>query len=1158
MWEVWIGGVALSDSVPGDGSSSITVRPNSSSLGKVDSGGDSDWYRVSLAAGVQYQFDLVGSAGDGADMGLKLANPLLILRDGSGREIRTDDDGGLGDNARILWTPSASGTYFLEARSSSVLGVGEYALIVNQSPWTGTVSSGQSISGSLLFAGDVNVYGVSLVAGKTYTVRLEGNTLTNPWLELVDVAGKHLDADDDSGPGLSSLLQVTPESSGNAFLSVRASGWSGIGSYTLSVVELVRPPTVSLGAPEISFREADTGTGEIVFPVTLSAPVAYEVTVQYATLEQLSTASEADYVPVSGELKFTPGQTKASIRVVVKNDDVFEPDEHINVSIGRPIGAVLKAGETNVNGFIRDDDAPYSLPSDLLVRLQWYLYPGAGINTFTVWPEYTGRGVRIAIFDQGIDQNHPDLNNNLAISLGRNATNLQSGGAPVRLSDTHGTMVAGILAAERDGAGIVGVAYNASLVSIYSPLQLAGMPRDIVNAYRYAMSVSADIINDSWGFASGFSSGLTWAFYDNFNRPPFAESGAALKDLAYFGRNGLGTIVVQSAGNSFLQGDDTNLHNFQNSSFIITVAATDYRGKVTSYSSPGASVLIAAPGGGGNQYLGDVLTTTKVGSGKLLGGYYELTSGTSFSAPLVSGIAALMLEANPRLGYRDVQEILANTARLVSADDHAWAYNGAGHWNGGGMHFDSDSHNLGFGLVDAHAAVRLAETWTKTSTASNREQVSATRLFPVSIPDNSMRGAVDVVTIEQDICVERVEIALKVAHSSIGDLRISLMSPSGTTSVLMSRPQQTALNAVGSSRDNIDFTFSTVLSWGERSVGQWSLALFDNAPGETGSLQSWTIHLLGQKAGDDSLYVFTDEYAESRALAPSRGFLSDSGGIDTLNFSAMSLASLIDLGSGTTSAVDGAPFQIANGTVIENIIGGDGNDQFIGNEVDNLLRGMRGDDTLIGGAGNDTLEGGAGDDLLVGGAGRDTAILRGNRNDYSISHTGRESLRIVDQRPLSEVTASSRGDGVDALQSVERLKFADYSIAFDDQGASGQAFRLYRAAFDREPDLPGLGFWIRNLDTNWTLQSVANAFIDSPEFSSLYGRQPSDTAFIDLLYRNVLDRAPEPSGFENWQTALSGGMSRADVLVGFSESAENNANVIHLLVNGIRYVEWAG
>jgi len=112
--------------------------------------------------------------------------------------------------------------------------------------------------------------------------------------------------------------------------------------------------------------------------------------------------------------------------------------------------------------------------------------------------------------------------------------------------------------------------------------------------------------------------------------------------------------VVQSAGNSFLQGDDTNLHNFQNSSFIITVAATDYRGKVTSYSSPGASVLIAAPGGGGNQYLGDVLTTTKVGSGKLLGGYYELTSGTSFSAPLVSGIAALMLEANPRLGYRDV------------------------------------------------------------------------------------------------------------------------------------------------------------------------------------------------------------------------------------------------------------------------------------------------------------------------------------------------------------------------------------------------------------------------------------------------------------------------------------------------------------------------
>lgn len=1139
----------MADTVPAGVGSTVTIQPNSRTVGVIDSSSDSDWYRISLTAGVTYAFDLIGGAEDG--FGLSLGDPWLAIRNSSGVALFIDDDSGVGDNARLIVTPSVSGTYFLDVQSALFSGAGQYALTVNQSPVVNSVTAGQSTSGSLLFAGDINIHSVYLFSGSTYLFSASGTTLTNPFIELLNASGEVLLFDDDSGPGNDAMLSFTPSVSGYYYALVRASGSTTTGAYTLSVS---KPPVVSIAETPIVFETDGTGT-ELVFTVSLSAAASYPITVQASTSTTYATASSADYVAQSATLTFAPGQTTASFRVSIVGDNLFEPAESITVTLSSPVGATLGT-QSSTFGFVVDDDAHYEIPSDVYLPLQWYLYPDIGINALSVWSEYTGKGIKVAVFDQGIDPNHPDLNGNLLTSLGRNASTQQAGGNPVFSNDNHGTAVAGVIAAERDNAGMVGVAYGASLISIYSPLSLAGMSRDIPNAYRHALSVGADIVNDSWGFANGFASGTTWAFYDNFNSPTFAPSGQALKDLVHLGRNGLGTVVVQSAGNSFLQGDDTNLHNFQNSQYIITVAATDFDGNVTSYSSPGASILVAAPGGGGTNPFSDIYTTDRVGSaGYGSSDYYSIT-GTSFSAPLVSGVVALMLEANPKLGYRDVQEILANTARLVSPGGHEWASNGATHWNGGGMHFDSLSHDLGFGLVDTHAAVRLAETWTKTSTAANREQVSVSKAPSLSIPDNSQQGAIDTVNITQDIRVERVEVALKVTHSFIGDLSVLLLSPSGTTSFLLWRPQQSALNAFGSSRDNIDFTFTTVLNWGERSAGQWSLVLFDNASGDTGRLDSWTINLIGQKTSNDSLYVFTDEYSESRATQANRGLLTDTFGTDTLNLSAVSLASVVDLNAGGSSTINGAPFQIAAGSVIENAIGGDGNDKFTGNDAANSLRGMRGNDSLIGGSGNDSLDGGAGNDTLDGGSGSDVAIYTGKIADYLMIRNADGSIRITDQRAFAQVVGGPQGDGSDTLLGIEKLRFSDNSVMFDTQGAPGQAYRLYKAAFDREPDLPGLGFWIHNLGTSWTLKSVADAFIGSPEFASLYGSSPTDAAFIDLLYRNVLDRAPEAAGFAGWQSALSGGMSRADVLIGFSESVENNNNVASLIANGIRFVEW--
>lgn len=468
------------------------------------------------------------------------------------------------------------------------------------------------------------------------------------------------------------------------------------------------------------------------------------------------------------------------------------------------------------------------------------------------------------------------------------------------------------------------------------------------------------MLNDSWGFANGFSNGQTWAFYDNFSGVLFSSAGTALASLAATGRHGLGTVVAQSAGNSFSVGDDTNLHNFQNNQYIITVAATDYSGNVTSYSSPGASVLVAAPGGGGTDWVSEIITTDRVGAAGFHPTDYTFIQGTSFSAPIVSGIVALMLEANPSLGYRDVQEILAYSAREVGAASNDWRYNGATNWNGGGLHYDALSHDLGYGLVDALAAVRLAETWGTTAhTASNRLQVSATHSPAIVIPDgggiNALAGAFDSISVTQAIDVERAEVTLNVTHPYVGDLSVLLTSPSGTTSCLLWRPQQNPLSAYGTNQDNIHFTFDTVLNWGESSVGSWRLAVLDSAYGYIGTLDSWTLNLIGKSASADDTYIYTDEFAEATADQAARSTLSDSGGTDTINASACTTNLVLNLTPGSASKIDGRSLTIATGTIIENAFGGDGNDSITGNSANNILSGMRGNDVIDGAAGVDTV-----------------------------------------------------------------------------------------------------------------------------------------------------------------------------------------------------------
>ena len=185
-----------------------------------------------------------------------------------------------------------------------------------------------------------------------------------------------------------------------------------------------------------------------------------------------------------------------------------------------------------------------------------------------------------------------------------------------------------------------------------------------------------------------------------------------------------------------------------------------------------------------------------------------------------------------------------------------------------------------------------------------------------------------------------------------------------------------------------------------------------------------------------------------------------------------------------------------------------------------------------------------GNDIIDGGAGTDSVIYRGNLASYVITKTS-TGYTVAD-------SVSGR-DGSDTLINVERLQFSDKSIAFDTSGDAGQAYRLYQAAFNRTPDVGGLGFQMKTLDAGWPLAAVAQNFIDSPEFVATYGALNS-TDFVQKMYHNVLHRIGAQSELDYYVPKIdSGTMTRAAVLVGFSESPENQAAVIGVIQNGMIY-----
>ena len=593
---------------------------------------------------------------------------------------------------------------------------------------------------------------------------------------------------------------------------------------------------------------------------------------------------------------------------------------------------------------------------DPLSYYQWHL---SETRVVDVWDEYKGAGIVIGICDTPIEFTHPDIAPNYDTGIDWDYHQNDGDPSPFPFFDgNHGTFVGGLIGAPLDGEGIVGVAPEATIAGYSGMVDFILDWRDV----GIGPDPEVDIANNSWNLTKSFAPTIGF-----FTPTSYAVDG--MENLSTLGRGGLGTSIVFASGNENADGASTDYDPLASSRFAIAVGATHFQGTIAGFSNPAASLLVSAPGTG--IVSSDETGSTGYSDGESGGADYFMGAGTSASAPIVSGIIALMLEANPELGYRDVQEILAYSAYFVDAESASWQFNGASNWNGGGLH---TSRAYGFGYVDAHSAVRLAETWTLQSVTAD-SALSGSALKEIAVSENSDPALAisdnatitDTISITQGVQIDHVTVDVDITHAHIGDLIISLVSPDGTESVLAFRPNKDPNDSgdTGSAATALRYTFTSTQFWGETGIGDWTLKVTDARTGATGTLNEWELTLYGDDPSDDSLYVYTDDYGSfTKPTDYGRWYLQDDTGTDTINAAAVNGNMVISLIGGEAGVIAGQVFGIAPDTVIENVFTGDGNDTIIGNDAANDIRSGRGDDHIHGSAGADHIDGGAGSDTV--------------------------------------------------------------------------------------------------------------------------------------------------------------------------------------------------
>jgi subtilisin family serine protease len=331
-------------------------------------------------------------------------------------------------------------------------------------------------------------------------------------------------------------------------------------------------------------------------------------------------------------------------------------------------------------------------PNDPLFASQWPLanreHLAVGdVGALEAWSYTRGSpAVLIAVLDDGVQLDHPDLAANIA-SGGRDfgVAPPRADASPRTPADRHGTAVAGVVAARGDnGIGVTGICPLCRIL----PIRVEGASSaGLAAAFRYAVEQGADVITNSWGRD------------ERARLADEPELRAAIDFAAHSGRGGRGTLVVFAMTNDAVDNCTAARADVVSLPSVLGVGVSNHRDEVGG-SGFGACLDLVAPSKPEDRSTVGVPTTDRTGpDGHTADDYYLSFGGTSAAAPLVAGIAGLLLARNPELTRAELETILEATADKI--DPANARYDASGF-----------STRAGHGRVNAARALRRAAQMT--------------------------------------------------------------------------------------------------------------------------------------------------------------------------------------------------------------------------------------------------------------------------------------------------------------------------------------------------------------------------------------------------------------------------------------------------------------
>ena len=468
-------------------------------------------------------------------------------------------------------------------------------------------------------------------------------------------------------------------------------------------------------------------------------------------------------------------------------------------------------GNAEYAQFIDDCSSIKTAFDDPLLGCQGHL---RYLNVEDVWATNKGEGINIAVVDVTMENTHADLRDNVNEALNHDYAEV---GQIINPRNSHGTAVAGIIAARDNDLGVRGVAPRATIYN-YNYVENSTLA-NLADAMTRNKSVTA-ISNNSYGILSQ-------------GRPIHRSQvwNLALETGVSEGFGGKGTFYVFGAGNEHLDGSHVNLRESENFYAQTTVCVVDSHDERVNYSETGYALWVCAP-------KAEVTADNR-------SRYRYDFGGTSSAAPVVSGVAALVRSANPSLTWRDVKLLLAASARQNDPANSGWEEGAQEYGSETERYFYNPEY--GFGVVDAKAAVDLAESWTNLPPMETSRVRSGE--MELTIPDASDGAASTTVSSSLTLgpeagFTEFVEVHIHFDHPSFRDLEVELQSPAGTVSKL-------AVPYEGARERELrtTFRFGSARHLGEDPSGEWTLKLTDHLAEQEGSIRWWGIKVYGHGEG---------------------------------------------------------------------------------------------------------------------------------------------------------------------------------------------------------------------------------------------------------------------------------------------------------------------